>query len=136
MAATPIPLVPPCTSSVSFSPPSPWPSRARSNTLLQTVKNVSGSDAASISVSPAGTGTIVMTGVDPVQVVEYAIVFSVVILPLSYYPILRTAANRELMGSHANGWLANTLGVFFLVLVTFAALAAIPLLIITHSGKG
>jgi len=82
------------------------------------------------------SAAIVMTGVDPVQVVEYAIVFSVVILPLSYYPILRTAANRELMGSHANGWLANTLGVFFLVLVTFAALAAIPLLIITHSGKG
>jgi Mn2+/Fe2+ NRAMP family transporter len=81
------------------------------------------------------SAAIVMTGVDPVQVVEYAIVFSVVILPLSYYPILRTARNRELMGSRANGWVANTLGVFFLVLVTIAALAAIPLLIITHSGK-
>jgi len=81
------------------------------------------------------SAAIVMTGVDPVQVVEYAIVFSVVILPLSYYPILRTARNRELMGSHANGWVADTLGVFFLVLVTLAALAAIPLLIITHSGE-
>jgi len=81
------------------------------------------------------SAAIVMTGVDPVQVVEYAIVFSVVILPLSYYPILRTARNRKLMGSRANGWVADILGAFFLVLVTLAALAAIPLLIITHSGK-
>ena len=81
------------------------------------------------------SAAIVMTGVDPVQVVEYAIVFSVVILPLSYYPILRTARNRELMGSRANGWASNILGIFFLVLVTLAALAAIPLLVITHSGK-
>jgi len=81
------------------------------------------------------SAAIVMSGVDPVQVVEYAIVFSVVILPLSYYPILRTARNRKLMCSRANGWVADILGAFFLVLVTLAALAAIPLLIITHSGK-
>jgi hypothetical protein len=38
------------------SPPSPAPSSARSNTLLHTVKNVSGNDAASMSVRPPGTG--------------------------------------------------------------------------------
>jgi manganese transport protein len=81
------------------------------------------------------SAAIIMTGVDPVQVVEYAIVFSVVILPLSYYPVLRMARNRKLMGSRANGWVADILGVFFLVLVTLAAFAAIPLLIVTHSGK-
>jgi Mn2+/Fe2+ NRAMP family transporter len=78
---------------------------------------------------------LIMTGIDPVQVVEYAIVFSVVILPLSYYPVLRTARNRKLMGSRTNGRISDSLGVFFLILVTIAALAAIPLLIITHSGK-
>jgi manganese transport protein len=79
---------------------------------------------------------IVVTGIDPVQVVEYAIVFSVVILPFSYYPILRTARDRGIMGSHTNGRIANLLGVFYLVLVTLAAAAAIPLLIVTHGGKG
>jgi manganese transport protein len=78
---------------------------------------------------------IVMTGVDPVQVVEYSIVFSVVILPLSYYPVLRVARNKAIMGSLANGRIANWLGWFFLVLVTIAALAAIPLLIVTHGGQ-
>jgi manganese transport protein len=77
---------------------------------------------------------VVMTGVDPVQVVEYSIIFAVVILPLSYIPILRTARDKTIMGSFANGWIANSLGVFFLVLVTLAAVAAIPLLILSHSG--
>jgi Mn2+/Fe2+ NRAMP family transporter len=81
------------------------------------------------------SGIIIITGIDPVQVVEYAIVFSVVILPLSYFPLLRTARDRKLMGSRTNGWIADSLGVLFLILVTLAALAAIPLLIITHSGK-
>jgi manganese transport protein len=79
---------------------------------------------------------IVMTGVDPVQVVEYSIVFSVVILPLSYFPLLMVAGDRAVMGKHANGPLSRTLGWFYLGLVTLAALAAIPLLIATHGGRG
>jgi manganese transport protein len=79
---------------------------------------------------------MMMTGPDPVQVVEYAIVFAVVILPLSYFPILRVARSRRLMGPHANGRLIDVLGWFYLGLITLAALAAIPLLILTHGGKG
>ena len=51
IAVTPMPLEPPCTSSVS-----PGCSRARSNTFDQTVKKVSGRLAASMSLKPAGTG--------------------------------------------------------------------------------
>lgn len=57
MAVTPIPLVPPCTNSVS-----PFCRRPRSNTLLQTVKNVSGKEAASASDKPWGTGRHCATG--------------------------------------------------------------------------
>ncbi len=51
MATVPMPDLPPWTRKVSpaFSPP-------RSNTLCQTVKNVSGSAAASTIDSPCGTG--------------------------------------------------------------------------------
>lgn len=79
---------------------------------------------------------IVLTGVDPVQVVEYSIIFSVVILPLTYFPMLLVARDKEYMEPYQNGWLANTLGWFYLILITIAALAAIPLLIITNGGKG
>ena len=50
---------------------------------------------------------IVMTGVDPVAVVEYSIVFAVVILPLTYLPMLLIAQDRRVMHSHANGRFAS-----------------------------
>jgi manganese transport protein len=79
---------------------------------------------------------VVMTGVDPVSVVEYSIVFSVFVLPLSFFPVLAVARDKGIMGKHANGPLANALGWFYLVLITVAALAAIPLFVMTHGGQG
>ena len=79
---------------------------------------------------------IVLTGVDPISVVEYSIIFAVVILPLTYLPILITARDKASMGEYANGPLADTLGLIFLVLITLAALAAIPLFVVTNAGKG
>src|SRR4051794_11495379 len=78
---------------------------------------------------------IVLTGVDPVNVVEYSIIFAVVIMPLTFYPILRIANDRRQMGIYVNKGLARTLGWIYFVLLTIAAIAALPLMFITHSGK-
>jgi len=88
------------------------------------------------AITFALSALIIVTGVDPVSVVEYSIVFSVVILPFTYFPVLVVAGDRGVMGPFANGWLANGLGWFYLVLITIAALLAVPLLIITHGGQG
>jgi len=77
-----------------------------------------------------------LLGVNPVQLVEYAIVFSVVILPFSYYSILKAAGDRRYLGNYANGRWMNAFGWGYLILITLAGLAAIPLLILTHGGKG
>jgi manganese transport protein len=79
---------------------------------------------------------LIVSGIDPVQVVEYSIVFAVVTLPFSYFPTLVIAADKRVMKGFANGWLSNALGWLFLVLTTLAALCAIPLLVITHGGRG
>jgi Mn2+/Fe2+ NRAMP family transporter len=78
---------------------------------------------------------VLMTGVDPIVVTEASVVGSAVALPLTYFPILVVANDRAYMGEHTNGWLANTLGSIYLVLVVVAAVAAIPLLIITGMGS-
>ncbi|MDB6164135.1 MAG: hypothetical protein JWL98_1567, partial [Xanthomonadaceae bacterium] len=67
---------------------------------------------------------VVMTGVDPIKVVEYSIVFSVVILPLTYFPLMAISRDRDVMGVHVNGPVSNTLGWLFFVLITMAAVAA------------
>ena len=79
---------------------------------------------------------VVSTGVDPVQVVEYSIVFSIVILPLTYLPLMLVAGDKQVMGQHVNGPLAATLGWGYFVIITLAAIAAIPLMILTHGGEG
>jgi manganese transport protein len=78
---------------------------------------------------------IVMTGVDPVMLTEYAVIFSVVALPLTYLPILLVANDKAYMGTHANGRLANVLGILYLVVILVVSLSAIPLMILTNVGQ-
>jgi Mn2+/Fe2+ NRAMP family transporter len=79
---------------------------------------------------------IVLTGVDVMQLVEFAVLFSILVLPLTYLPLLLLAGDKKYMGAHANGRLAKTLGWFYFVIITIAAVAALPLFIITSGGQG
>jgi Mn2+/Fe2+ NRAMP family transporter len=78
---------------------------------------------------------LVMTGVDPVQLTEYAVIFSAVALPLTYIPILLVANDRAYMGEYTNGRLANALGLIYLVVIFIISLTAIPLMILTNVGQ-
>jgi Mn2+/Fe2+ NRAMP family transporter len=78
---------------------------------------------------------VLLTGVDPILVTEFSVVFSAVALPLTYFPILVVANDRDYLGDHVNGRLSNALGSVYLVVVCLAALAAIPLMIITRMGQ-
>ncbi|MFI9006004.1 NRAMP family divalent metal transporter [Actinosynnema sp. NPDC053489] len=76
-----------------------------------------------------------LTAADPIAITEYSLVFSAVALPLTYLPILVVANDREYLGDHVNGRLANTLGVVYLVVILIAAVAAIPLMLLTGMGS-
>jgi Mn2+/Fe2+ NRAMP family transporter len=77
----------------------------------------------------------VLTTADPIKVTEYSIVFSAVALPLTYFPILVVANDPVYMGRRVNGPVGNFLGTIFLVIVTVASIAAIPLMLITAAGQ-
>jgi manganese transport protein len=79
---------------------------------------------------------VIMTGVDPMSVVEYSIIFAVVLLPFTYFPVMVIANDKDFMGEFVNGRFANAVGWFYLAVVTLAALLALPLLIITGGGQG
>jgi Mn2+/Fe2+ NRAMP family transporter len=78
---------------------------------------------------------IAATGIRPLLLVNISVVFGMVVLPLTYYPILRVASDKTIMGKHVNSKFDDSLGIVFLLLITAAAIAAIPLMIITHSGQ-
>ena len=78
---------------------------------------------------------IVLTGVDVLSLVEYAVLFSIVVLPLTYLPLMLLANDKSYMKQHANKWLAKSLGWFFFIVVTAAAIAAVPLYLLTSGGQ-
>ena len=77
---------------------------------------------------------VLLTGVDPIAVTEMSVVFSAVALPLTYFPILVIANDPDYVGRHVNGRLTNVLGTVYLVLIVVAAVAAIPLMVMTGMG--
>jgi manganese transport protein len=78
---------------------------------------------------------IVMTGVEVMDLVDYAVVLSIIVLPLSYLPLMLLANDKSYMGRYANGWLAKVLGWFFFAVVCVAAIAAVPLYFVTSGGQ-
>ena len=78
---------------------------------------------------------ILLAGVDPIKVTVIALALAVVLLPLTFIPILIVANDPLYMGELRNRTLANTPGIAFTVLLVVAGLAAIPLLVIT-GGAG
>jgi manganese transport protein len=78
---------------------------------------------------------VLMTGVDPVAVTEFSVVFSAIALPLTYIPILVISNDKQYMGRWVNGPTTNALALVLLVVIVVAAAAAIPLMIITGAGQ-
>jgi len=78
---------------------------------------------------------VLATGVDPVLVTEYSVVFSAIALPLTYLPILIVANDPQYMREHVNGRVVNVLGMVYLVIILVASIAAIPLMIVTGAGS-
>jgi Mn2+/Fe2+ NRAMP family transporter len=78
---------------------------------------------------------IVLAGVQPLQLVNFSIIFGMAIMPFTYYPILRAAADKKIMGAHVNTRFDTVVGFTFLLLIVVAALASFPLMILTHAGQ-
>jgi Mn2+/Fe2+ NRAMP family transporter len=62
-------------------------------------------------------------------------VFSAIALPLTYFPILVISNDRDYMGDEVNGRFSNTLATVFLGIIVIAAVAAIPLMLLTKAGQ-
>ena len=55
---------------------------------------------------------------------------------LRYLPLLLLAGDKSYMREHSNGPLAKLFGWFYFALIVVAAVAAVPLFILTSGGNG
>jgi Mn2+/Fe2+ NRAMP family transporter len=76
----------------------------------------------------------ILTSVDPITVTLISVVLGAAAIPLTYFPVLVVANDREYMGDRVNRALSNTLGVAFLVIMVVVSIATLPLLFITKAG--
>jgi Mn2+/Fe2+ NRAMP family transporter len=76
-----------------------------------------------------------VSGLKPLQLVNISVIFGMVVMPFTYYPLLRVASDKKMMGKHVNGRGDNIIGIGFLIIITLAAIAALPLMVLTHSGQ-
>jgi Mn2+/Fe2+ NRAMP family transporter len=74
-------------------------------------------------------------GFRPLDLVDISIIFGMAVMPLTYYPILKIASDKNVMKKHVNSQLDTWVATVFLALITISAAAAIPLMIVTHSGQ-
>jgi len=78
---------------------------------------------------------MLISGLSPLRLVNASVVFGMVVMPFTYYPILRVAMNKRVMGSHANQRGDTAIGALVLVLIVGAAIAAVPLMVVTNFGQ-
>lgn len=71
---------------------------------------------------------------DPVSLTEYAVIFSIPVLPLTYLPIL-VGNDPNVMGAHVNGPVTRVLGWAYFGLICLLAIAA-PVLFVWTNGGG
>jgi Mn2+/Fe2+ NRAMP family transporter len=79
---------------------------------------------------------IVLTGVNVMVLVEFAVLFSILVLPLTYLPLLLLSGDKKYMGRHVNGPVGKVLGWLYFAVITAAAVAALPLFFLTSGGNG
>jgi Mn2+/Fe2+ NRAMP family transporter len=78
---------------------------------------------------------VAQTGVDPIELTEYAVIFSIPVLPLTYLPIMLVGNDRAVMGRHVNGPFAKTLGWLYFGLLCVLAVSAPILVLATNGGS-
>ena len=77
---------------------------------------------------------VAQTGIDPVALTEYAVIFSIPVLPLTYLPILLVGGDRSVMGKYVNGPVSRILGWGYFGLICVLAVAAPVLFVVTNGG--
>jgi manganese transport protein len=96
-------------------------------------------DEPNFSLSLAGFALIGLmlaeTGIDPISLTEYAVIFSIPVLPLTYLPILLVGGDKRVMGKHVNGPISKVLGWGYFGLICVLAVAA-PILFVATNGGG
>jgi manganese transport protein len=82
-----------------------------------------------------GGTSFILTGIDPVMVTVVSVVLGAAAIPLTYFPVLVVANDRDYMGNRVNGRLVNAVATIFLLVMVVTSLVTLPLMFFTKAGS-
>lgn len=78
---------------------------------------------------------LILTTIDPVKITVISVVLGAAAIPLTFFPVIVVANDREYMGRHVNkGWI-NVLAMLILCVLVAVSVATLPLLFWTKAGQ-
>jgi Mn2+/Fe2+ NRAMP family transporter len=77
----------------------------------------------------------ILTSIDPIAVTIVSVVLGAAAVPLTYFPVLVVANDRDYLGDKVNRPWSNALAMIFLVLMVVTSIATIPLMLFTKAGQ-
>jgi Mn2+/Fe2+ NRAMP family transporter len=77
----------------------------------------------------------ILTSIDPITVTIVSVVLGAAAVPLTYFPVLVVANDRDYMGQRVNRPWSNALAVIMLLLMAVASVVTIPLILFTKAGQ-
>jgi manganese transport protein len=77
----------------------------------------------------------ILTSLDPIAITIVSVVLGVAAVPLTYFPVLVVANDRDYMGERVNRTWSNVLATGFLVLMVVTSVVTVPLLFFTKAGQ-
>jgi manganese transport protein len=87
-----------------------------------------------VIITLVGALMLMQSSINPIKLTEFSIVLVAVAAPLTYLPILLLANDPRYVGDKTNSGATNTAATVLFALMVVAAIAAIPLLLITKGG--
>lgn len=78
---------------------------------------------------------LILTTIDPVKLTVISVVLGAAAIPLTFFPVIIVANDREYMGDHVNkGWV-NVLALAIFIVLVAVSVATLPLLFWTKAGQ-
>ena len=88
-----------------------------------------------LMVSLVIAALVVWSSLDPVKVTELAVVLAAFAIPLTYFPVLLVANDRQYMKEFTNGRALNTVAIIYLLITAAVSFVVLPLMIWTRMGS-
>jgi Mn2+/Fe2+ NRAMP family transporter len=78
---------------------------------------------------------LILTTIDPVKITIISVVLGAAAVPLTFFPVIVVANDREYMGEHVNRRWTNVLAMIIFCVLVAVSVATVPLLFWTKAGQ-